>query len=216
MMAKPKTDKNNEMTDEDLFELEYRERKDTWTLRQQEWRNEHAKQIDKAVSLFAAKTTARKGLIRYDIERALIEIDLEHGELLQSFFDETKPAKKAARRLAKALEEVRLAANDKDLPYGLEAQDLFDNAVGKGRLADYVGKLLDECLRIDKPSGKHPRKEAELKRLVIAKAAALLEKYSANVSLATLAETLHGPDAKGKKVNLTSQCKAFMRDNGIK
>ena len=77
-----------------------------------EWRNENAKQIDAAVKLLRPES-------RYDVETALIEMKYEYRQLRIGFIDKHKPAKLAARDLAKALERVQRLMKNKDLPIQL-------------------------------------------------------------------------------------------------
>jgi hypothetical protein len=179
-----------------------------------EWRNENAKQIDAAVKLLRPES-------RYDVETALIEMKYEYRQLRIGFIDKHKPAKLAARDLAKALERVQRLMKNKDLPIQLHL-GLPDEA---------IEKTLEACKKIaTTPSRKIPRKKAELKRLAIRKAAACMSKHPIKRDNASVRSTLVGLSTilwvvtvseKGTgqgsvygdpKANLTSQCAAFLRE----
>src|SRR6266446_4446421 len=96
-----------------------------------EWRNENAKQIDAAVKLLRPES-------RYDVETALIEMKYEYRQLRIGFIDKHKPAKLAARDLAKALERVQRLMKNKDLPIRLHL----------GFPDEAIEKTLEACKKI--------------------------------------------------------------------
>jgi hypothetical protein len=157
-----------------------------------EWRKTNAKKIDAAVKLLGLKS-------RDDVETALIEIKFTHRQLVTGFADETKPAKLAARNLAQALERVQRLTKNKNLPIHLK---MFHG--------DVIAEWLASCREIAFTcSGKHPQKEAELKRLTVREAVALMAKHNMPSSnLVKLATILYG----NPNVNLSSQCAAYIRE----
>lgn len=160
-----------------------------------EWRKTNAKRIDAAVNLLRPSS-------RDDVERALIEVEYMHRQLVSGFIDETKPAKKAASDLAKALERVQRLIKNESLPSQLT---MF--------YWDVVKKWLEDCKKIaTKRSRKHPQKEAELKKLVVREAAFLMGKHGgAHSNFVKLANTLYDTLSGKKGVDLTNQCAAYLR-----
>ncbi|SIO49726.1 hypothetical protein SAMN05443247_06530 [Bradyrhizobium erythrophlei] len=167
------------------------------------FRAKNAKRINDAVKLLRPEA-------RDDVETALIEIEFMHGQLVSVLHDRTKPAKLAARNLAKALERVQRQLEDKDLPH----------QIGLFFPQDTIAEWLARCRGIaTRRSGKHPRKKVELKRLVVREAATLMWKQmaggrathslgGAHGNLVKLATILYGDP----NTNLTSQCAAYLRE----
>src|SRR5258708_12291529 len=111
-----------------------------------EWRNENAKQIDSAVKLLRPES-------RYDVETALIEMKYEYRQLRIGFIDKQKPAKLAARDLAKALERVQRLIKNKDLPIQLHL----------GFPHQAIEKTLEPCKKFPPtPSSKNPPNKPKL------------------------------------------------------
>jgi hypothetical protein len=169
------------------------------------WRKTSAKRIDNAVKLLNPKSRER---CADDVETAMIEVEYEHRQLL-SGFEPNKFAKKAVKKLRPALRRVEVLMKDKALP----TEFFF---LRKG-----ITEVLEHCEKISAlPPAKNPRKEAELKRLAIRKAADLMKHsplklgHGAHADPAwrkifvDLATILYGREG----VNLTSQCLAYIRE----
>jgi hypothetical protein len=159
-----------------------------------EWRAQNAKRIEMAVKLLGPK--ARK-----DIETALIEIEFEHRKLLGGF-KPNKFAKKAIKKFLPSLRRVEMLMRDRNLPYEVRYIDAIT-----------IKAVLERCEKIaNAPPAKNPRKEAELKRLTIRRAAALMKHSPVKPddpafrkAFAALAKALYGKD-----VDL--QCAAYLRE----
>ena len=153
------------------------------------WRRQNAKRIDSAVKQLRPES-------RNDVEAAMIEADLYIGKLI-SGFEPTKLEKTAVKKLIPALRRVKGLMKDNNLPTEI-------------KLHVNLYEALRRCEKIAAaPPAKNPRKKAELKRLVVRKAAALMSKHGAPSSiLVKLATILYGDP----KANLTSQVAAFVRE----
>ena len=165
-------------------------------------RVEYAKRVQQAFALIKPKAV-RRDACRYDVEEALIEIDRIGLDSAVSR-PRTKAAKKAAGRLAGALERVEVVLKDRGLDTYIRI------CFPKAELSRWKLK----CQELAKTtSGKLVRTNARKKRLAVGEASWLMDRYGGRAvatkgsDFCRLAALLYG-DAKA---DLTNQCRAYLR-----
>jgi hypothetical protein len=172
------------------------------------WRGEHAEQVRRAIALIMPEARWQDAC-REDVEMAIVELDLDVHQLRSDFHLRTKPAKRAAKRLALALRRVEVVLKDQN----------HDASVYMFFPRTELLKWTARCEEIaETPSGKTKRKIAEAKRLAVSKARGLLFKHGASDAaddatrgsrFCRLAALLYGDP----NIELHNQCRVLLRES---
>jgi hypothetical protein len=176
------------------------------------FRIKHGGAISRAVALIRPRGERQHDACRDDIELAIFDAWFPLHALHAVDHPRTKPAKTAARRLARALRRVEVVLKDKTLDFPIEITASFprDELLKWGLRCENLAKT---------PSGRLIRRKAEAKRLAVSEAHSLMSRHgtlddatkgSRFCRLASLLyETTKAdgwPDA-----DLANQCRAFLR-----
>jgi hypothetical protein len=176
-----------------------------------EWRIKKAKLVGDAVRLIKPVAQQRDAC-RKEVEKVTLALAGTGALLGTKDQGKTKQGKKAAGRVARALRVARIALKDDRLDVALKAYLTRKISPKTLQALEHLCEKLAQAR-----SGKLPRKVAEMKRLAVTAALALMERYckgeAANTAkgspLCMLAALLFGePDT-----DLQSQCKAALRES---
>jgi hypothetical protein len=172
------------------------------------WRAENADLVRRALSLIEPERQWHDACIE-DIEMAIVELQLDVSQLRNdTIHNNSKLAKRAARRLADALRRVEVVLKDKNLDASVHL------SFPRNKLRGWIERC-DEKART--PSRKSKRTTAEAKRLAVMRACLLLFKHGTSGAaddaargsrFCRLAALLYGDP----KVDLHNQCAAYLRD----
>jgi hypothetical protein len=183
------------------------------------WRDKNDAQIRRAVALIKPKASRRNKCMA-DLSDEIVEVALELVNRRHAHRDRTKPAKRAAASLARALRRAVAASNSADLGLGIHRDFPRDELMKWQR-------ELEEAARTPSPRVKR-QQGAEVKVRAVAVAYSLMRNYGAGVSATSssssafvrlsnqlyewVSDLVSSNRRDRRQVSLHNQCRAFLRE----